>query len=417
MFQRMQSILSTCCRRAICFGGFLLFPGFFLLVGVLHADESWAQKKLLYEDRVTKAQTGYQMQMENLAEKYSAALERASEQLQSSGELEALMAVKTELRRFSENRFVPDAEDDRLQEKVKSLRGLYLKSSRKSKIARDKNIRELTLAYLAYLEGLQKSLTREGKLEDAMAVSGEKSRVKTSEHGVSLDEEPPASDGGEDGSTKEPAAQAGFEVMWWGTKPSFLQDQNATSLWRSDFTHSGENDIKSGALYCTGGRSLVSGMNEKLLAACKASNELSLVLHFQTDHLNQSGPARILSFSLDSDKRNFSLCQEGSRLVLRLRTTRTGLNGSGPSLYLGSFQAGKPQQVAVSYRDGKVICAINGKLVAVRPVEGDFSNWEPCQLLVGNEWKAHRPWGGRVFGFEIHSSAIDAADAVRRTKP
>jgi hypothetical protein len=155
-----------------------------------------------------------------------------------------------------------------------------------------------------------------------------------------------------------------------------------------------------------GGRTLIEGLNEEALKACKASHQWSLVAEIESLDLKQGGPARIVSFSENSTLRNFSLCQEGDHLVLRLRTTKTGTNGNNPQVKLGKIEAGKAVHVAVSYQPGVLLFAMDGKTLPVQQIEGDFSNWQPYQLLLGNEWKDDRAWKGSIRSFSLHSKAL-----------
>ncbi len=109
-------------------------------------------------------------------------------------------------------------------------------------------------------------------------------------------------------------------------------------------TRKGQNEIEprdnasieDGQLNLTDGAFLAKSVNETLLAACQRHNQLTLECVVTTDNLNQSGPARIISFSSDITHRNFTLGQDGNRFAMRLRTPRTGENGLG-----GEFSFGK----------------------------------------------------------------------------
>jgi outer membrane protein assembly factor BamB len=70
---------------------------------------------------------------------------------------------------------------------------------------------------------------------------------------------------------------------------------------------------------------------------------------FTTDDARQTGPARILTFSSDPYHRNFTLGQEGDRVVFRLRTPETGENGMNPETTIGRRvgPGGNLQRVAV----------------------------------------------------------------------
>jgi hypothetical protein len=48
----------------------------------------------------------------------------------------------------------------------------------------------------------------------------------------------------------------------------------------------------------------------------------------------QTGPARIITFSAGTDTRNVTLAQEGADLIFRVRTPRTGPNGTSPQFVL-----------------------------------------------------------------------------------
>ena len=56
----------------------------------------------------------------------------------------------------------------------------------------------------------------------------------------------------------------------------------------------------------------------------------SVAARARSQHLSLAGPARILSFSADSQHRNFTLGQVLRNVVLRVRTPHTGPNGTDP---------------------------------------------------------------------------------------
>jgi hypothetical protein len=168
------------------------------------------------------------------------------------------------------------------------------------------------------------------------------------------------------------------------------------------------------ALMLSGGRTLVKGLNRTLLDACRKTNELTVEVVLRTDDLSQKGPARIVSFSFDAYKRNFSVCQTNDDLILRLRTTRTGENGMNPEVTLGPIQKGKPTHLIVSYRPGQLDCYINGKAQGVRQFDGDFSNWDEHQVVLGNEWKDDRAWKGEIHHVAINSRFVAAREAFAR---
>jgi len=62
------------------------------------------------------------------------------------------------------------------------------------------------------------------------------------------------------------------------------------------------------------------------------SSQFTLSTTFATNQISQTGPARIISISRDHYQRNFTLGQNGSDLVFRLRTRITGRNGTNPQI-------------------------------------------------------------------------------------
>jgi hypothetical protein len=128
-------------------------------------------------------------------------------------------------------------------------------------------------------------------------------------------------------------------------------------------------------------------------------------------------PARMVSFSRDGSHRNFSLDQEGDRLVLRLRTPKTGNNGAHPPIELCPLDIGSQQHILVSYRNGQLTAYKHGKLVhPVHALRGDFRNWDPMQLIFGDEVTGEYDWSGTLEGVAIYSRFIDADEAMETYK-
>jgi len=165
------------------------------------------------------------------------------------------------------------------------------------------------------------------------------------------------------------------------------------------------------------GAMLAQDADKSLLDACKAANALSVEALITPADTRQTGPARIISFSQDGYNRNFTLCQERDALVLRLRTTRTGVNGMKPQTELCKLRAGGEHHVIVTYRPGRLTCYLNGKrAIQTGRVRGDFSTWVPMHLLFGDEWKDRRCWSGRLRGIAISAREIGPAEAAARYK-
>jgi glycopeptide antibiotics resistance protein len=75
----------------------------------------------------------------------------------------------------------------------------------------------------------------------------------------------------------------------------------------------------------------------KLAERLRYSSQFSIITTIAAGSLNQKGPARIISQSDGPYYRNFTLGQDGSDLILRLRTLGTDGNGTKPHFTLPNF--------------------------------------------------------------------------------
>ncbi len=182
-------------------------------------------------------------------------------------------------------------------------------------------------------------------------------------------------------------------------------------------TRGGAKFTEDGQMDLTGGSFVAKDENGTLLAECQESNQLTVECLVTTDNLNQSGPARIISFSKDVTHRNFTLGQDGNRFAMRIRTPRTGENGLGGEFFFGKIESNRPTHVIVSYFEGNVYCYINGELVHVsNGTQGDFSNWELYPLLFGDEASGGRNWEGKLSHVAIYSRFVGLEEAAQKFK-
>jgi PKD repeat protein len=173
----------------------------------------------------------------------------------------------------------------------------------------------------------------------------------------------------------------------------------------------GQND----EMALSGGKFLALDADGALLNACMKFNQLTVEAFITTESLDQGGPARIVTFSKDSVSRNFTLGQENNSLVMRLRTPSNGGNAMSPQINLCSLKAGEPVHVIVSYFPGNMYCYVNGKLAYNGgELRGDFSNWENCHLLFGDEWTGDRSWKGKIEGVALYSRFVHPDEAQRK---
>jgi glycopeptide antibiotics resistance protein len=80
------------------------------------------------------------------------------------------------------------------------------------------------------------------------------------------------------------------------------------------------------------------------------TSQFTIITEVATTDNEQTGPARIISYSKDPLHSNFILGQEGQDLVFRLRTPLTGKNGDQPELVIpGVFSDILPHRLVITY--------------------------------------------------------------------
>ena len=155
-----------------------------------------------------------------------------------------------------------------------------------------------------------------------------------------------------------------------------------------------------------------TGLYEKLTQG----EGLTLELWLKAIDLMQDGPARIMTYSLDPTLRNFTLAQSQDRLIMRLRTERTDVNGVFPHMAVPHvFQASQKIHIALTY-DFETQCVfINGERRTCEKIPGgNFSNWDPeFKLVIANEASGDRPWVGEIYFAAIYDRALAGHEISR----
>jgi hypothetical protein len=164
-----------------------------------------------------------------------------------------------------------------------------------------------------------------------------------------------------------------------------------------------------------GGAYVVPDAGRALRTACRTTGELTIEATITPDHLQLSGPARIITCSRDSHEYNFMLGQEQNRLIFRLLTSDE--NWRSEDIELCRISAGQPQHVAIAYRPGELVCYLNGRRVfqdARR--SGNFRGWLPHELLLGDDAAAERNWAGTLEGVAIYDRFLDEEEIARNAQ-
>jgi hypothetical protein len=102
----------------------------------------------------------------------------------------------------------------------------------------------------------------------------------------------------------------------------------------------------------------------------------------------QTGPARILTVSKGLDVRNITAAQEGDSFVLRVRTPRSGENGSSfQSVWAGVFQADKRVNIVATTSGGRSRLWVDGKDLGEREHISKLGDWLKIRSA-GKSWIA-----------------------------
>jgi hypothetical protein len=158
-----------------------------------------------------------------------------------------------------------------------------------------------------------------------------------------------------------------------------------------------------------------AGPATKIIEACKASNEITIVAWVRPANKDLTGPARILTLSIDPSNRNFTLGQDTTGYQVRLRTTVTGNNGYEPPVRIAdAVVTNKTSKLAYTRNNaGDAKFYIDGDEVAgdVDSIPGEMSNWDDTYLLgIGHEMNRAddlgRMWLGEYHYIAVYSRAL-----------
>ncbi len=164
-----------------------------------------------------------------------------------------------------------------------------------------------------------------------------------------------------------------------------------------------------------------TGPASGITAAARATNEVTVEAWISPAELEQEGPARVVSLSLDALHRNVTLGHglwgEQPRKVydVRLRTTATDENGSDSlTTPAGAVRAGPQHVVFTRAADGQRRIYVDGRVAAAGVLAGDLSGWdERYRLILANEATADRPWLGTFDLVAIYGRALNPAEVAQ----
>lgn len=164
-----------------------------------------------------------------------------------------------------------------------------------------------------------------------------------------------------------------------------------------------------------------AGPGDRLSAAIRASGALSIEAWIAPASVDQDGPARIVSLSMDAETRNVTLGQglwgDQPRDVydVRLRTSATDANGTGslttPS---GAARASLQHVVFTRAAGGARALWVDGVPVATGSQGGDLGTWAGgMPLVLANEDRVDRPWLGTFHHVALYDRALSDEEIAR----
>jgi hypothetical protein len=153
----------------------------------------------------------------------------------------------------------------------------------------------------------------------------------------------------------------------------------------------------------------------KVYTNCLASDEVTLEAWIRPATLEQDGPARIFTYSIDTTNRNFTLGQAAASYNARLRTTQTDNNGTPATVANEAVSITEVQHVVFKRDALEASVWVNGVKSGQQALAGSFTNeWQPSYLLgIGNEITLDRPWLGEIYLAAVYCRALTDAEVLQ----
>jgi VanZ family protein len=100
-------------------------------------------------------------------------------------------------------------------------------------------------------------------------------------------------------------------------------------------------------------------VRQRLVDIAERSQTVDIHASFVSSTVDQWGPVRIITFSASELRRNITLAQEGSALVLRIRTPLMGPNGRNYEIWIPrAIRPGEPMAVHAHFDGGAVVTTL-----------------------------------------------------------
>ncbi|MFP4029779.1 MAG: LamG-like jellyroll fold domain-containing protein [Candidatus Brocadiia bacterium] len=135
----------------------------------------------------------------------------------------------------------------------------------------------------------------------------------------------------------------------------------------------------------------------------------------------QGGPARIVSYSANERKRNFTVGhgqslwkEDNNNLAFRLRTTGKGDEKGLPQINVENIFGEQVKHLVVIFDGAKIRIYVDGQKVASKARKGELSNWDDSySVAVGNEFNASdRGWAGEIYGLSFYDRDLAESEVL-----
>lgn len=193
-----------------------------------------------------------------------------------------------------------------------------------------------------------------------------------------------------------------------------------------DLDLDGTDLMSSYGINLTGGRAVASvassrKLYDRIAAQSGGSQAYSLEMWIANANTTQDGPARIMTYSRNTNSRNFMLGQNLYQYIIRNRAFTSDSNNNGnPAMETYDVDQDAQstlQHVVVTYDQlaGRRIFVDGVFTLDEDPISaGRLWNWDPNhQLVLGNEVGGNRPWLGQIRFAAIFDRPL-SPDAIKQ---
>lgn len=161
----------------------------------------------------------------------------------------------------------------------------------------------------------------------------------------------------------------------------------------------------------------------ELTESVEATGEFAVAIWLATSEVIQGDrqstgtEVRIVSYSLDTVNRNFTLAQWSDTAALRIRTRGGDLNGLPQDVVEDAFMDTNLHLYLMQVRDDFLELYRDGVLLHSEAARNRLGRWDDgYPIVIGNEATGDRGWTGRIHSLAIYDRGFDPAeiaDALR----